>query len=91
MIYFIIGIVLCVTVVCYTLYKKEELKYRKYDSEYARDALQERTKLEVEQEKTKREQEKTKQNLIEQEKEAERTKQLEIKANFKKENNKDLW
>ena len=84
MIYFVIGVVLCVAVICYTLYKREELKYRKYDSEYARDALQERTKLEVEQEKTK-------QHLIDRDKEAERTKQLEIKANFKKEYNKDLW
>lgn len=84
MIYFIIGVVICVSVGCYTFYKKEELKYRKYDSEYARDALQERTKLDIEQEKTK-------QYLLEKEKEVERTKQLEIKANFKKENNKDLW
>ena len=91
MIYFIIGVVLCAVVGCYTFYKSKELEYRKYDSEYARDALQERTKLDIEQEKTKREQEKTKQLLLEQEKEVERTKQLEIKANFKKEHNKDLW
>ena len=84
MIYFMIGIVSCVSALCYTLYKTEELKYRKYDSEYARDALQERTKLEVEQEKTK-------QHLLDRDKEVERTKQLEIKANFKKEHNKDLW
>lgn len=91
MIYFTIGVVLCVAVGCYTFYKSEELKYRKYDSEYARDALQERTKLDIEQEKTKREQEKTKQYLLEQEREVERTKQLEIKATYKKEHNATLY
>lgn len=84
MIYFCISVVLCAIVGCYSYYKCKELDYRKYDSEYARDALQERTKLEVEQERTK-------QHLLDRDKEAERTKQLEIKANYKKEHNATLY
>lgn len=84
MVYFIIGLVMCVAIVCYTIYKQKELIFRQYDSEYARDSLKDRTALDIEQEKTK-------QHLLDRDREAERTKQLEIKANFKKEHNEDLY
>lgn len=80
----VICIIACVAIICYTIYKDDELDYKKHESEYARDTLKERTELEVEQERTK-------QRLLDKEKETERTKQLELKANYQKETGHTLY
>lgn len=79
-----IAIICTAIIICFAVYKDKELEYKKSESEYARDALQIRTQVEVEQERTK-------QRLLDKEKEEERTKQLELKANYQKETGNSLW
>lgn len=84
-------IITCCFLVSFFRFKTKELDYKKLDSEYAQKTLKERTALEIEQERTK-------QRMLEREKEAEitkqrieDTKQLDIKANYKKETGKELY
>ena len=87
----VIGVVACVYSKAFFEYKTKELDYKKIESEYAERTIGKRTDLEKEQERTKqyllekeKEQEKTK-------REAEITKQLEIKASYKKGTGSSLY
>lgn len=87
----VIGIAACVFLSAYFSYKVKELDYKKIESEYAERTIKERTALE-------KEQERTKQHLLEKEKEQERTKreaeitkQLEIKASYKEKTGSSLY
>lgn len=78
------GIVICVLIFCICDYKQQELEYKKTENQYAENAIEKQTKLDIEREKTK-------QILLDKEKEAEKTKQLEIKYSFQKETGKSLY
>lgn len=78
------GIVLCVLIFCICAYKQKELEYKKTENEYAGNAIEKQTELDIAKEKTK-------QILLDKEKEAEITKQLEIKSSFQKENGFRLY
>ena len=78
------GIVICVLIFCICDYKQQELEYKKTENQYAENAIEKQTKLDIEREKTK-------QIMLDKEKEAEKTKQLEIKYSFQKETGKSLY
>ena len=69
------GVVLCVFTVCFFNYKENELEYKKKENEYA---------LYIEKEHTD-------QNRIDWQKEAEKTKQLQIKADYKQKTGRELY
>lgn len=77
-------IVSCVSVKHFFEFKIKELDYKKIEDEYAQKTIKERTQYDIEQERTK-------QRIAEKEKEAETTKQLEIKANYEKETGNKLY
>ena len=69
------GVVLCVFTVCFFHYKENELEFKKKENEYA---------LYIEKEHTD-------QNRIDWQKEAEKTKQLQIKADYKQKTGRELY
>lgn len=80
----VVGIVMCVFWHCFFKYKSDELEYKKFESEYAEKTIKERTALDIEKERTE-------QRRLDYQKEAENTKQLEIKASYKKETGQSLY
>ena len=69
------GVVLCVFTVCFFNYKENELEYKKKENEYA---------LYIEKEHTD-------QNRIDWQKEAEKTKQLQIKSDYWENTGRELY
>ena len=69
------GVVLCVFTVCFFNYKENELEFKKKDSEYA---------LYIEKEHTD-------QRRIDWQKEAEKTKQLQIKSDYWENTGRELY
>ena len=69
------GVVLCVFIVCFFNYKGNELEFKKKENEYA---------LYIEKEHTD-------QSRIDWQKEAEKTKQLQIKADYKQKTGRELY
>ena len=71
----VIGVVLCVFIVCFFNYKENELEYKKKENEYA---------LYIEKEHTE-------QRRIGWQKEAEKTKQLQIKSDYWENTGRELY
>ena len=69
------GVVLCVFAICFFNYKENELEFKKKENEYA---------LYIEKEHTD-------QHRIDWQKEAEKTKQLQIKSDYKQKTGKELY
>ena len=69
------GVVLCVFTVCFFNYKDNELEFKKKENEYA---------LYIEKEHTE-------QRRIDWQKEAEKTKQLQIKSDYKEKAGRELY
>ena len=69
------GVVLCVFTVCFFNYKENELEFKKKENEYA---------LYIEKEHTE-------QHRIDWQKEAEKTKQLQIKSDYKQKTGRELY
>ena len=69
------GVVLCVFTVCFFNYKENELEFKKKENEYA---------LYIEKEHTD-------QHRIDWQKESEKTKQLQIKADYKQKTGRELY
>ena len=69
------GVVLCVFTVCFFNYKENELEFKKKENEYA---------LYIEKEHTE-------QRRIDWQKEAEKTKQLQIKSDYKQKTGRELY
>ena len=69
------GVVLCVFTVCFFNYKENELEYKKKENEYA---------LYIEKEHTE-------QHRIDWQKEAEKTKQLQIKSDYWENTGRELY
>ena len=69
------GVVLCVFIVCFFNYKENELEFKKKENEYA---------LYIEKEHTE-------QRRIDWQKEAEKTKQLQIKSDYKQKTGRELY
>ena len=69
------GVVLCVFTVCFFHYKENELEFKKKENEYA---------LYIEKEHTE-------QHRIDWQKEAEKTKQLQIKSDYKQKTGRELY
>ena len=69
------GVVLCVFTVCFFNYKENELEFKKKENEYA---------LYIEKEHTE-------QRRIDWQKESEKTKQLQIKADYKQKTGRELY
>lgn len=82
--FIVTGIVMCVFCHCFFRYKSEKLEYKKVENEYAEKTIKERTQLDIEKERTE-------QRRLEYQKEAENTKQLEIKSSYKKETGANLY
>ena len=80
----VIGIVICVFSFCFFDYKQSELEYKKHESEYAEKTINERMKLDIEKERTE-------QYRLDRGKEEERTKQLQIKSDYRKNNDSCLY
>lgn len=80
----VIGIVICAFSFCFFDYKQSELEYKKNESEYAEKAIKERTALDIEKERTE-------QHRLDRDKEMERTKQLQIKSDYKEKNGSCLY
>ena len=78
------GVVLCVFTVCFFNYKENELEFKKTESEYAEKAIKERNSLDIEKEHTE-------QRRIDWQKEAEKTKQLQIKSDYKQKTGRELY
>ena len=78
------GVVLCVFTVCFFHFKEIELEFKKTESEYAEKAMKEKNSLDIEKEYTE-------QGRINWQKEIEKTKQLQIKADYKKKTGRDLY
>ena len=78
------GVVLCVFTICFFHYKEIELEFKKTESEYAEKAIKERNSLDIEKEHTE-------QRRVDWQKEAERTKQLQIKSDYKEKTGRDLY
>ena len=78
------GVVLCVFIVCFFNYKGNELELKKQESEYAEKAMKEKNSLDIEKEYTE-------QGRINWQKEIEKTKQLQIKADYKEKTGRDLY
>ena len=71
----IAGVVLCVFTVCFFNYKENELEFKKKENEYA---------LYIEKEHTE-------QHRIDWQKESEKTKQLQIKSDYKQKTGRELY
>ena len=69
------GVVLCVFTVCFFNYKENELEFKKKENEYA---------LYIEKEHTE-------QHRIDWQKEEEKTKQLQIKSDYKQKTGRELY
>ena len=69
------GVVLCVFTVCFFNYKENELEFKKKENEYA---------LYIEKEHTDK-------DRIDWQKESERTKQLQIKSDYKQKTGRELY
>ena len=78
------GVVLCVFTVCFFHFKENELEFKKQESEYAEKAIKERNSLDIEKEHTE-------QRRIDWQKEAEKTKQLQIKSDYKQTTGRELY
>ena len=78
------GVVLCVFTVCFFHYKENELEFKKTESEYAEKAIKERNSLDIEKEHTE-------QRRIDWQKEAEKTKQLQIKSDYWENTGRELY
>ena len=78
------GVVLCVFAICFFHFKEIELEFKKTESEYAVKAIKERNSLEIEKEYTE-------QSRINLQKEIEKTKQLQIKADYKQKTGRELY
>ena len=78
------GVVLCVFTVCFFHYKENELEFKKQESEYAEKAIKERNSLDIEKEHTE-------QRRIDWQKEAEKTKQLQIKSDYWENTGRELY
>lgn len=80
----IIGAVLCVFINCFFDYKKYELDYKLKDGEYAEKAIKDKNLLD-------KEKEYTEQGRINLQIEAEKTKQLQIKSDYKAKHGTNLY
>ena len=78
------GVVLCVFTVCFFHYKENELEFKKMERESAEKAIKERNSLEIEKEYTE-------QGRINWQREVEKTKQLQIKADYKQKTGRELY
>ncbi|MGN1300838.1 MAG: hypothetical protein ACI4VC_05795 [Clostridia bacterium] len=78
------GVVLCVFAICFFNYKENELEFKKKESEYAEKAIKARNEMDIEKEHTE-------QRRIDWQKEAEKTKQLQIKSDYKQKTGKELY
>ena len=78
------GVVLCVFTVCFFHYKENELEFKKMERESAEKEIKERNSLDIEKEYTE-------QGRINWQKEIEKTKQLQIKADYKQKTGRDLY
>ena len=78
------GVVLCVFTVCFFHFKENELEFKKMERESAEKAIKERNSLEIEKEYTE-------QGRINWQKEIEKTKQLQIKADYKQKTGRELY
>ena len=78
------GVVLCVFTVCFFHFKENELEFKKMERESAEKAIKERNSLEIEKEYTE-------QGRINWQKEAEKTKQLQIKSDYKQKTGRELY
>ena len=78
------GVVLCVFAICFFHFKEIELEFKKTESEYAEKAIKERNSLDIEKEHTE-------QRRIDWQKEAEKTKQLQIKSDYKQKTGRELY
>ena len=78
------GVVLCVFTVCFFHYKENELEFKKKERESAEKAIKERNLLDIEKEHTE-------QRRIDCQKEAEKTKQLQIKSDYKQKTGRELY
>ena len=78
------GVVLCVFTVCFFHYKENELEFKKQESECAEKAMKEKNSLDNEKEYTE-------QGRINWQKEIEKTKQLQIKSDYKQKTGRELY
>lgn len=78
------GVVLCVFAICFFHFKEIELEFKKTESEYAEKAIKERNSLDIEKEHTE-------QHRIDWQKEAEKTKQLQLKSDYKQKTGRELY
>ena len=78
------GVVLCVFAICFFHFKEIELEFKKTESEYAEKAIKERNSLDIEKEHTE-------QRRIDWQKEVEKTKQLQIKSDYKQKTGRELY
>ena len=78
------GVVLCVFTVCFFHFKENELEFKKMERESAEKAIKERNSLDIEKEYTE-------QRKINWQKEIEKTKQLQIKADYKQKTGRELY
>ena len=78
------GVVLCVFTVCFFHYKENELEFKKQEREYAEKERIERNSLDIEKEYTE-------QGRINWQKEIEKTKQLQIKSDYKQKTGRELY
>lgn len=75
--YIVVGVVLCAWGYFYSDYLKAKLEYKKHEDEYARMTLRDRNDLDIAKEKTKQS--------------IEETKRLQLKADYRKEYNQNLY
>ena len=78
------GVVLCVFTVCFFHFKENELEFKKMERESAEKAIKERNSLDIEKEYTE-------QRRIDWQKEAEKTKQLQLKSDYKQKTGRELY
>ena len=78
------GVVLCVFAICFFHFKEIELEFKKTESEYAEKAIKERNSLDIEKEHTE-------QRRIDWQKEVEKTKQLQLKSDYKQKTGRELY
>lgn len=78
------GVVLCVFEICFFHFKEIELEFKKTESEYAEKAIKERNSLDIEKEHTE-------QRRIDWQKEVEKTKQLQLKSDYKQKTGRELY
>ena len=78
------GVVLCVFAICFFHFKEIELEFKKTEREYAEKAIKERNSLDIEKEHTE-------QRRIDWQKEVEKTKQLQLKSDYKQKTGRELY